>query len=143
MGQFTVKLLAVLATCALLFTGYAGYIGVPRAYLYYTGEQVTADVDRCEEELYYRPNRLDSKRVRYHCYGRWHTADGTAHIGRIDGAGPSDEGNSLKVRVRGDSAQVDGLEFLQPAAFFGVAVLVTVMGGLALLVWRRLRRARS
>jgi len=123
--------------CVLLLV-ILGFIGIPRAVLYITGEQVTAQVTDCHTETKRgRRGRTTTVTV---CNGIWTTKGGRQYSGVIEGANDEHLGRQIPVRVRGDEALLDEPSLLWPAGAFCL-VLVAGIAGAGYLITRRRDRA--
>jgi hypothetical protein len=119
--------------CVLLLAIF-GFIGIPRAVLYATGEQVTAQITDCQAET--RRGRRGRTTTVTTCTGAWTTRDGQPHSGKIEGADGEHLGRQVAARVNGDKALLDEPFLLWPAGAFCL-VLVAGIGGAGYLISRR------
>ncbi|HEX6077212.1 MAG TPA: hypothetical protein VFZ32_18365 [Micromonosporaceae bacterium] len=123
--------------CVLLLVIF-GFIGIPRAVLYATGEQVTAQVTDCQTET--RRGRRGRTSTVTTCTGTWNTRDGQQHSGEIEGADDEHRGRQVSARVNGEKALLDRPFLLWPAGAFCL-VLVAGIAGAGYLIMRRRAQA--
>lgn len=120
---------------AILMTVIFSGIGIWQAHTYYTGETVTAHVDRCETHYVHSRHGGHNETD---CYGSWTTSDGRQHDGEIPGAGESDEGSDVKLRALGDTVVSDSaLGALWPLGVAGLGLVLTVAAAFAVRTARR------
>jgi hypothetical protein len=122
--------IAVLMT--VIFTG----VGIFQAHTYFSGETVTAHVDRCETHRVYSRHGSHNETD---CYGTWKTADGNEHDGEIPGADSySDEGKDVPLRALGDDVVEDStLGALWPLGVAALGVVLSIAAGFAVRKARR------
>jgi hypothetical protein len=127
---------AILMT--VVFTG----VGIFQAHTYFSGETVTAHVDRCET---HRVHSRHGSHNETDCYGSWKTADGNQHDGEIPGADShSDEGTDVQLRALGDDVVEDStLGALWPLGVAMLGVALSIAAGFAVRNSRRRARGGS
>ncbi|WP_203961242.1 hypothetical protein [Actinocatenispora thailandica] len=125
---------------AILMTVVFTAVGIFQAHTYFSGETVTAHVDRCQTR---RVHSRHGSHNETDCYGTWKTADGQQHDGEIPGADSnSDEGKDVQLRALGDDVVEDSsLGALWPLGVAALGVVLSVAAGFA--VRRSLRGFRG
>ncbi|BCJ31331.1 hypothetical protein Asera_54390 [Actinocatenispora sera] len=128
----TIGWLVIAILMTVIFTG----VGIFQAHTYFSGETVTAHVDRCETHRVYSRHGSHNETD---CYGTWKTADGNQHDGEIPGADSySDEGKDVQLRALGDDVVEDStLGALWPLGVAALGVVLSIAAGFAV---RRARR---